>query len=144
MILREHRPKPQGFADLLNWAALVGEGIVVNKDGSFLAGWTYTGPDLDAATAEELALLSQHFNQALLPLGDEWLLNADAIRRPSRDYPPPALGCGSILHGITFAFDSADIRPDSDPVLSAQGNRLRARRVVRGTSSRTGAPGSSS
>ena len=33
-----------------------------NKDGSFLAGWSYTGPDLDAATAEELALLSQHFN----------------------------------------------------------------------------------
>ena len=89
VILREHRPKPQGLADLLNWAALVGEGIAVNKDGSFLAGWSYTGPDLDAATAEELALLSQHFNQALLPLGDEWLLNADAIRRPSRDYPPP-------------------------------------------------------
>jgi len=89
MILREHRRKPQGLADLLNWAALVGDGVVVNKDGSFLAGWSYTGPDLDAATAEELALLSQHFNQALLPLGDEWLLNADAIRRPSRDYPPP-------------------------------------------------------
>ena len=48
MILREHRRKPQGLADLLNWAALVGDGIVVNKDGSFLAGWSYTGPDLDA------------------------------------------------------------------------------------------------
>ena len=89
MILREHRTRPQGLADLLNWAALVGEGIVVNKDGSFLAGWSYTGPDLDAATADELALLSRHFNQALLPLGDDWLLNADAIRRPSRDYPAP-------------------------------------------------------
>ena len=47
-ILREHKARPQGLADLLNWAALVGEGIVVNKDGSFLAGWSYTGPDLDA------------------------------------------------------------------------------------------------
>ncbi|MGE0594150.1 MAG: OmpA family protein [Vicinamibacterales bacterium] len=31
--------------------------------------------------------------------------------------PPPTLGCGSVIHGITFAFDSADIRPDSEPVL---------------------------
>lgn len=31
---------------------------------------------------------------------------------------PPALGCGSIIHGITFAFDSAEIRPDSEPVLA--------------------------
>jgi outer membrane protein OmpA-like peptidoglycan-associated protein len=30
---------------------------------------------------------------------------------------PPALGCGSIIHGITFAFDSAEIRPDSAGVL---------------------------
>jgi OmpA-OmpF porin, OOP family len=30
--------------------------------------------------------------------------------------PPPA--CGSILHGIGFAFDSADILPESEPVLA--------------------------
>lgn len=30
---------------------------------------------------------------------------------------PPALGCGSVVHGITFAFDSAEIRPESAPVL---------------------------
>jgi OmpA-OmpF porin, OOP family len=30
---------------------------------------------------------------------------------------PPALGCGSVVHGITFAFDSAEIRPQSAPVL---------------------------
>ena len=30
---------------------------------------------------------------------------------------PPVLGCGSVIHGITFAFDSADIRPESAGVL---------------------------
>jgi outer membrane protein OmpA-like peptidoglycan-associated protein len=30
---------------------------------------------------------------------------------------PPALGCGSIVHGITFAFDAAEIRPESAAVL---------------------------
>ena len=32
--------------------------------------------------------------------------------------PPPALGCGSVIHGINFDFDSATIRPDSEPVLA--------------------------
>ncbi len=33
--------------------------------------------------------------------------------------PAPALGCGSIIHGIRFAFDSAEIQPDSAPLLAA-------------------------
>jgi outer membrane protein OmpA-like peptidoglycan-associated protein len=40
--------------------------------------------------------------------------------------PPPALGCGSVIHGINFAFDSADIRPESDAVLAELFNGLRA------------------
>lgn len=34
------------------------------------------------------------------------------------DRPAPTLGCGSIIHGITFDFDSAVIREDSNPVLA--------------------------
>lgn len=30
---------------------------------------------------------------------------------------PPALGCGSIIHSLTFAYDSADLRPEASPVL---------------------------
>jgi outer membrane protein OmpA-like peptidoglycan-associated protein len=33
--------------------------------------------------------------------------------------PPPTLGCGSVIHGIQFGFDSADLTPDSEPVLAA-------------------------
>lgn len=32
--------------------------------------------------------------------------------------PPIALGCGAVIHGITFDFDSAAIRGDSQPVLA--------------------------
>jgi outer membrane protein OmpA-like peptidoglycan-associated protein len=32
--------------------------------------------------------------------------------------PAPAVGCGSILHGIGFDYDSATIRPESTPVLA--------------------------
>ena len=32
--------------------------------------------------------------------------------------PPPSIGCGSVVHGINFSYDSADIRPESEPVLA--------------------------
>ncbi|MBI4517662.1 MAG: OmpA family protein [Deltaproteobacteria bacterium] len=35
-----------------------------------------------------------------------------------KDPPAPRLGCGSIIHGIRFAFDSAEIQPASEPVLA--------------------------
>ena len=38
---------------------------------------------------------------------------------------PPTLGCGSIIHGVTFAFDSAEIRPESDQVLADLARGLR-------------------
>lgn len=34
------------------------------------------------------------------------------------DPAPPSIGCGSIIHSINFGFDSADIRPESAPVLA--------------------------
>ena len=33
--LAEYRKKPHSLADFLPWAALVAEGVVLNKDGSF-------------------------------------------------------------------------------------------------------------
>ncbi len=33
------------------------------------------------------------------------------------EIPPPKLGCGSTIHSINFNFDSAEIRPESEPVL---------------------------
>jgi OOP family OmpA-OmpF porin len=46
---------------------------------------------------------------------------------------PPALGCGSVIHGITFDFDSSVIRPESHTVLAQLYDGLAAdarRRIV--------------
>lgn len=44
---------------------------------------------------------------------------APAGGKPICPAPPSSkIGCGSILHGIRFAFDSAEIQPESDPVLA--------------------------
>ena len=42
------------------------------------------------------------------------------------EVPEPVLGCGSIIHGINFDFDSATIRPDSEPVLAKLFDGLQA------------------
>jgi type IV secretion system protein VirB4 len=86
--LREHRVAPTGLADLLNWGFMVDDGVVLQKDGSLLAGWRYHGPDPSAATPEEMDALSRHVNDALLPSTDDWMLHVDAIRRPAVAYAP--------------------------------------------------------
>ena len=47
--LTEYRPKANRLADFLPWAALVAEGVVLNKDGSFQRTARFRGPDLDSA-----------------------------------------------------------------------------------------------
>ncbi len=88
--LREHRKAPRGLADLLGWGFLVGEGVVLMKDGSFLAAWRVRGRDLASSTAAEVVNLAGHANAALAALGDGWLVHADAVRRDAVGYAPSA------------------------------------------------------
>ena len=99
--LREHRTAPTGLADVLGWGFLVEDGVVLQKDGSFLAGWKYRGPDLSASTAQELDVLSEHVADALRPYGDNWMFHVDAIRRPATAYAPP----GAFPDGVTAVID---------------------------------------
>ncbi|HVR08619.1 MAG TPA: hypothetical protein VMW75_11275, partial [Thermoanaerobaculia bacterium] len=70
------------------WAYLVDEGVVLGKDGSLLAGWSYRGPDTSAATAEDLEALSSHVSQALLPFGNGWMVHWNAVRHAAPGYAP--------------------------------------------------------
>src|SRR5690606_31014424 len=99
--LREHRKGPAGLADLLGWGFLVEEGIVLQKDGSFLAGWRYRGPDLTSSTAMELDVLSKHINDALRPYGDNWMFHVDAVRRAATAYAPE----GAFPDAVTALID---------------------------------------
>ncbi|NUQ21151.1 MAG: hypothetical protein HOQ09_09340, partial [Gemmatimonadaceae bacterium] len=83
---REHRVAPEGLADLLAWGFMVDDGVVLQKDGSLLAGWRFRGPDVNAATPSELDALARHLNDALLPYADDWMFHVDAVRRPARAY----------------------------------------------------------
>jgi type IV secretion system protein VirB4 len=85
---REHRTEPRGLSDLLNWAFLVGDGVVLQKDGALVAAFRYRGPDLASATAADVNALGSQLNDALLPFTDGWMFHVDAIRSPAKAYPP--------------------------------------------------------
>jgi type IV secretion system protein VirB4 len=85
-VLREFRTKMKGYPDLLVYAAVIDDGVILNKDGSMMAAWSYRGNDLDSASMLELDALSQRVNSALKRRGSGWMMHVDAIRVPARDY----------------------------------------------------------
>jgi type IV secretion/conjugal transfer VirB4 family ATPase len=87
--LQVFQDKTPGVADLLNWAALVDDGIVQGKDGSLLAGYYYRGKDIASATESERNYLTARVNAALSRLGSGWVTWIDAVRLPAADYPDP-------------------------------------------------------
>ncbi|OQW86302.1 MAG: conjugal transfer protein TrbE [Rhodoferax ferrireducens] len=84
--LRKHRSKDAGFADLLNYAAVVDDGVIVGKNGAFMASWLYQGDDNASSTDEQREMVSFRINQALSGLGNGWMVHVDAVRRPAPKY----------------------------------------------------------
>src|SRR5260370_4329535 len=82
----EHRINPRGLADLLLPYALIEDGILLQQDGSLLAGWSYRGPDMMSAAAAEMDALSARLNH-VLRLGSGWMMQCDAIRSRALGYP---------------------------------------------------------
>jgi type IV secretion/conjugal transfer VirB4 family ATPase len=85
--LKRHRGAGAGFADLLNYAAMVDDGILVCKNGAFMAAWLYQGDDNANSTDEQRNMTSVRINQALSGLGNGWMMHVDAVRRPAPEYP---------------------------------------------------------
>src|ERR1700757_2669563 len=87
MNLAEYRRHSQGLADFLPWAALVREGVVLNKDGAFQRTARFRGPDLDSATPAELVAITGRLNNALRRLGSGWAIFIEAQRQAANWYP---------------------------------------------------------
>ncbi|MCG7509141.1 conjugal transfer protein TrbE [Mesorhizobium retamae] len=87
MNLAEYRRTASRLADYLPWAALVGEGVVLNKDGSFQRSARFRGPDLDSAVAAELVAVAGRINNAFRRLGSGWAIFVEAQRHAASTYP---------------------------------------------------------
>lgn len=84
--LRKHRHQKAGAADLLNFAAVVDDGVIVGKNGSFMAAWLYSGEDNANTTDEAREMVSFRINQALSAMGSGWMVHVDAVRRTAPGY----------------------------------------------------------
>src|SRR3954447_4417174 len=87
MNFAEYRRSTTRLADFLPWAALVDEGIVLNKDGSFQRTARFRGPDLDSAVPAELIAVAGRLNNAFRRLGSGWAVFVEAIRLSASSYP---------------------------------------------------------
>ena len=87
MNLAEYRRTASRLADYLPWVALVGEGVVLNKDGSFQRTAKFRGPDLDSAVAAELVAVAGRLNNAFRRLCSGWAIFVEAQRSEAATYP---------------------------------------------------------
>jgi len=87
MNLAEYRRTSTRLADFLPWAALAGDGVVLNKDGSLQRTARFRGPDLDSAVAAELVAVAGRLNNAFRRLGSGWAIFVEAQRHGVDAYP---------------------------------------------------------
>ncbi|MGC1303743.1 MAG: conjugal transfer protein TrbE [Caulobacteraceae bacterium] len=101
LYLREYKDRPKLLCDRLPWGMLIGDGVMLNKDGAYMATLEFRGPDLASSTAEQLMVLRSQLNRAHKGLGSSWGMHTEARRNPSPHYPPK----GAFPDPISQLFD---------------------------------------
>lgn len=89
--LDRHRSKAPGFVDLLIYASVVDDGVIVGKNGSLMAAWIYQGSDTASSTQAEREHVSLQINNALSRLGTGWMIHIDAVRKSAEGYSDKGL-----------------------------------------------------
>ncbi|MBA3754715.1 MAG: VirB4 family type IV secretion/conjugal transfer ATPase [Nitrosomonas sp.] len=84
--LDKHRSKEPGFVDLLIYASVVDDGIIVGKNGALMAAWEYQGSDTASNTQAQRNHVSHQINNALSRLGTGWMIHTDSVRKPAEGY----------------------------------------------------------
>ncbi|WP_029006211.1 conjugal transfer protein TrbE [Azorhizobium doebereinerae] len=85
--LNSFRHAGPSFADLVPYAGLVDNGVLLLKDGALMAGWYFAGPDSESSTPTERNEVSRQINTILARLGSGWMIQVEAVRVPTSDYP---------------------------------------------------------
>ncbi|MDL2406156.1 conjugal transfer protein TrbE [Rhizobium calliandrae] len=102
--LKRFRTSGPSFADLVPYAGLIDNGVLLLKDGSLMAGWYFAGPDSESATDQERNELSRQINAVLSRLGSGWMIQVEAVRIPTIDYP--SAGSCYFPDAVTRAIDA--------------------------------------
>ncbi|MDF0663957.1 conjugal transfer protein TrbE [Rhizobium sp. BC49] len=101
--LRAFRHTAPSFADLVPYAGLVDNGVLLLKDGSLMAGWYFAGPDSESSTDFERNEVSRQINAILSRLGSGWMIQVEAVRLATVDYA--SAGKSHFPDPVTLAID---------------------------------------
>jgi type IV secretion system protein VirB4 len=85
--LRSFRHSGPSFSDLVPYAGIVANGVILLKDGSLMAGWYFAGPDSESSTDAERNEVSRQINAILSRLGSGWMIQVEAVRVATTEYP---------------------------------------------------------
>lgn len=77
----------RGVSDYLQYLYKARPDIIKLKNGAFMGGYLYRGPDKESASKENIESMVAHFNNAIKTLDEGWMIQQIAIRVPARDYP---------------------------------------------------------
>lgn len=84
------RDQAIGLSDLLRYAAMIDDGVMLCKGGELMAGFYYQGTDTESSTAMELNAISSRLNAIMCNFGNGWMVHCDSIRGPALGYPERA------------------------------------------------------
>lgn len=84
---KESRRDAKGLSDLIDYFALVADGIVLTSTGIYVAGWEFHGPDMDALPVEECWAIANRLAKKL-QLGRGWSVQCDLVRADHPEYCP--------------------------------------------------------
>jgi type IV secretion system protein VirB4 len=79
--------KQKGFNTFLQYHSMVEPGIMLLKNGSYLMGFLYQGPDIESSTVWEAEHLSSSYNNAVKRLDEGWMIHQTVVRALSSEYP---------------------------------------------------------
>ena len=85
--LKEYSDGPAGFPSLINYFEFISEGVILNRDGSLLGCFYYSGPDMDSSLGQEEDQLCSQVNEIFQSFGNGWSVHVDLIRVPAIEYP---------------------------------------------------------
>ncbi len=85
--LQQFRTPAEGLADLLGWAFMIDEGMILMKDGSFLSGVEIYPPDLEASSNADISSVTDTVHDMLTLLGEGYAVEVNVHRRFSTQYP---------------------------------------------------------
>lgn len=88
--LKRFRHAGPSFSDLVPYVGLVDNGVMLLKDGSLMTAWYFAGPDSESSTDAERNEISRQITAILSRLGSCWMIQVEAVRVPTADYPVEA------------------------------------------------------